>query len=160
MRMSDAVMAERGNPDAADAKAQATAAKAVARRADSDGGPLLFRYVDVLILALALPLFALAGIPLLGWVGAAVIWLLQRVIRDFLEGRARRSDDIRTVAGLTAGSMIARGWIAALLLMGLYAITDADTALAAAVLFLAVFTFYFTMNLAMRPAERLEKGRR
>jgi hypothetical protein len=64
------------------------------------------------------------------------------------------------VAGLTAGSMIARGWIAALLLMGLYAITDADTALAAAVLFLAVFTFYFTMNLAMRPAERLEKGRR
>jgi hypothetical protein len=128
--------------------------------AQPDRTPLLFRYVDLLILALALPLFALAGIPLLGWVGAAVIWLLQRVIRDYLEGRARRSDDIRTVAGLTAGSMIARGWIAALLLMGLYAITDAGTALAAAVLFLAVFTFYFTMNLAMRPVERLEKGRR
>ena len=140
-------MAQHGKPEAATAAEPAPA-------------PVWMRYVDVLILAFALPLFALAGIPLLGWVGAAVIWLLQRVIRDFLESRARRSDDIRTVAGLTAGSMIARGWIAALLLMGLYAITDANTALAAAVLFLAVFTFYFTMNLAMRPVERLEKGRR
>jgi hypothetical protein len=118
--------------------------------------PLLMRYADLVVLAAALPIFLLAGIPLLGWVGAAAIWVLQRVIRDFLEKRARRSDDIRTVAGLTAGSMIARGWIAALLLMGLYAITDANTALAAAVLFLLVFTFYFAMNMAMRPAERLE----
>ena len=131
----------------------------VAESSDS-GTPLLFRYVDVLILLFALPLFLLAGIPLLGWAAGAGIWFLQRVIREFLESRARRSTDIRTVAGLTAGSMIARGWLAALLLMGLYAVTDADTALAAAVLFLMVFTFFFTMNLAMRPVEQLEKGRR
>jgi hypothetical protein len=135
-------------------------AKSPTRGSELGPAPLWMRYVDLLILALALPLFLLAGLPVLGWVGAATIWVLQRVIRDFLEGRAQRSDDIRTVAGLTAGSMIARGWIAALLLMGLYALTDADTALAAAVLFLLVFTFYFTMNLAMRPAERLERGRR
>ena len=142
--------------------AQGTKAEAAeaAQAAETPRAPLLFRFIDVLILAFALALFLVAGLPLLGWAAGAGIWFLQRVIRDFLEGRARRSTDIRTVAGLTAGSMIARGWLAALLLMGLYAVTDAGTALAAAVLFLTVFTFFFTMNLAMRPAERLErKGR-
>lgn len=122
-------------------------------------GMRLVRNVDLVVLALALPLFAAAGIPLLGWVGGTVAWLLQRLLRDYFEARAKRTEDIRTMAGLTAGSMIGRGWLVALMLMGLYALTDADTALAAAVLFLAVFTFYFTAVLIVRPFEQAgERG--
>ena len=119
-------------------------------------GPGVARYVDLMVLALAFPIFLVAGLPLLGWVGGAGVWLLQRVVREFLESRARKATDPRAVVGLTAGSMVARGWIAALCLMGLYALTDADTALCAAVLFLMVFTFFFTANMAMRPVQRYE----
>ena len=120
------------------------------------GGMRLARNVDLVILALALPIFLVAGFPLLGWVGGAGIWLLQRVIRTFLENRAKAATDPRAIVGLTAGSMVARGWLAALTLMGLYALTDAPTALAASVLFLLVFTFFFTMNMALRPVDKHE----
>ena len=73
----------------------------------------VLRYLDLVVLALALPIFVAAGLPLLGWAGAAGGWLLQRVIQYFIEKRARESDDPRTVAGLLTGSMIARGWIVA-----------------------------------------------
>ena len=112
--------------------------------------------VDLLILALALPLFLVAGFPIMGWVGGTGLWLLQRLLRAFLEGRAKRSTDVRTMVGLTAGSMIGRGWLVAFGLMGLYALTDAGTALAASVLFLFTFTFFFTFVLLMRPLDRKE----
>ena len=120
-------------------------------------GERLWRNVDLLVLALALPIFLVAGFPILGWAGAAGIWILQRILRQFLESRARQAEDPRAIVGLTAGSMVARGWLAALLLMGLYALTDAPTALAASVLFLLVFTFFLTMNMALRPIERMDE---
>lgn len=120
------------------------------------GSERLWRNVDLLVLALALPIFLVAGFPILGWVGGAGIWLLQRLVRTLLEERARRAEDPRAIVGLTAGSMVARGWLAALLLMGLYALTDAETALAASVLFLLVFTFFLTMNMAMRPLDKVD----
>jgi hypothetical protein len=120
------------------------------------GSTRLWRNVDLLALALALPIFLVAGFPFLGWAGGAGIWLLQRVVRELLEERARRAEDPRAIVGLTAGSMVARGWLAALLLMGLYALTDAPTALAASVLFLLVFTFFLTMNMAMRPIDKMD----
>jgi hypothetical protein len=125
------------------------------------GSNRLWRNVDLLVLALALPIFLLAGFPILGWVGGAGIWVLQRLVRELLESRAKRAEDPRAIVGLTAGSMVARGWLAALLLMGLYALTDAPTALAASVLFLLVFTFFLTMNMAMGPIDRMDSaGRR
>ena len=60
----------------------------------------VLRYLDLCVLVLALPIFIAAGLPLLGWAGAAVGWTLQRVIQAAIERRARASDDPRTVAGL------------------------------------------------------------
>ena len=65
----------------------------------------MMRYLDLFLLALALPVFVAADLPLLGWAGAAVGWLSQRGIQVLIERRARASDDPRTVAGLLAASM-------------------------------------------------------
>ena len=35
----------------------------------------MMRYLDLALLALALPVFLAADLPLLGWLGAAVGWL-------------------------------------------------------------------------------------
>jgi hypothetical protein len=109
------------------------------------------RVLDLILLALALPLFLAAGLPILGWAAGGGAWVAQRLLRDALERRARASDDIRTVAGLTAGSMIARGWLVALAVFVVGVTTDNETGLCAAVLVIALFTVYFSMNMFMRP---------
>jgi hypothetical protein len=112
----------------------------------------MMRYLDLALLALALPIFIAADLPLLGWAGAAVGWLVQRGVQGLIESRARASDDPRTVAGLLTGSMIARGWIVAgsIFVVGL---SEREAGLSAAILAITLFTFYFTGQLIGRPFE-------
>ena len=112
----------------------------------------MLRYLDLAILAIALPIFVAADLPLLGYAGAAGGWLLQRGVQVLIERRARASDDPRTVAGLLTGSMIARGWIMAgsIFLVGLI---EREAGLSAAILAIALFTCYFTGQMIGRPFE-------
>jgi hypothetical protein len=112
----------------------------------------MLRYLDLVLLGLALPIFVAAGLPLLGYLGAAVGWLVQRGVQALIEKRARASDDPRTVAGLLTASMIARGWIMAgsIFLVGL---SEREAGLSAAILAVTLFTFYFTGKMVGRPFE-------
>jgi hypothetical protein len=116
---------------------------------------IVVKYLDLAILAIALPIFVIAGWPLLGYAAAAFAWLVQRAINDILARRAAVSDDPKTVAGLIAGSMIGRGWLVALTIFGAYLIAGSDDAvgLSAAVLVVILFTAYFTVSLILRPFE-------
>jgi hypothetical protein len=109
------------------------------------------RHLDFVLLALALPLFLLASLPVLGWIVGAGCYLAQRALAAYLEGRARAAEDPKTLAGLTAGSMIGRGWLVALTILAVGLWVDDDAGLAAAVLFLAAFTVYFTTSMILRP---------
>jgi predicted permease len=108
------------------------------------------RYLDIVLLALALPVFLAAGLPMLGWAAAAVAWLAQRALQLWLNRRAAASDDPRTVVGIAAGSMIGRGWLVALTIFAA-GLSDEDAGLAAAVLVIVLFTAYFTVSMIMRP---------
>jgi hypothetical protein len=111
------------------------------------------RLLDLVVLALALPVFVLAGLPLAGYAAAAGAWLVQRAIQVTLERRAKASDDPRTVVGLTAGSMIGRGWLVALTIFGVGVAVDREAGLSAAVLVIVLFTVYFTVSMIVRPFE-------
>src|ERR671937_1815780 len=118
------------------------------------GHPLgWLRYADLVLLALPLPLFLATGLPLLGWGAAAFAWIAQRIIRDALNKRAAASKDPRTVAGLLTVSMIGRGWLIALTIFGA-GVVERNAGLSAAVLVIALFTLYFTVNMVLRPFER------
>jgi hypothetical protein len=104
------------------------------------------RFLDLAVLALALPVFIAAGLPVIGWAAAGAAWLVQRALQVALERRARASDDPRTVAGLITGSMIARAWIMALAVFGV-GLAEREAGLAAAVLTIALFTVYFSVSL-------------
>ena len=43
---------------------------------------IVVKYLDLVILAIALPIFVIAGWPLFGYAAAAFAWLVQRVIND------------------------------------------------------------------------------
>lgn len=115
--------------------------------------PAAIRWLDLIALALALPLFLAAGLPMLGYAVTAVAWLAQRAVQIAVHRRATASDDPRTIVGLTAGSMIFRAWIlaGAVFAVGL-AGSDKD-GLAAAGLAIALFTIYFATQLMTRPLE-------
>ena len=113
-------------------------------------GLRLVRNLDIVLFALALPVFLLADLPLLGWGAAAAVWLLQRLVRGFLEARARASNEPRTVAGLLVASMLARGWLVALAVFGV-GLAENDAGLAAAVLILSAFTLHLSARMALRP---------
>ena len=108
------------------------------------------RYLDLVLLAVALPVFLLAGLPMLGYAAGAAAWLVQRGVQVALNRRAAAADDPRTVVGLAAGSMIGRGWLVALTIFAA-GMADEDAGLAAAVLVIVLFTAYFTVSMIMRP---------
>ncbi len=103
----------------------------------------MIRYVDLALLALALPIFIVADWPLLGYAVAAGAWLLQRGVLIAVEHRVAASlaqGDRRSAMRLTAVSSLGRVWfvVSAALLVGLLA-TDED-GLAAALLLVLLFT--------------------
>jgi hypothetical protein len=108
------------------------------------------RYADLVLLAVALPVFLLAGLPMAGYAVSVVVWLAQRAIRVVLNRRARAAPEPRTVAGLMVASMLARGWLVAGAIFAV-GLTDNDAGLAAAVLCLALFSVYLPLQMALRP---------
>ena len=127
----------------------------------SDGPPAglrAFRYADLVALAVALPAFLLGDLPLLGYATAAVAWLLQRGVQILTTRAARRSTDPRTLVGITAASMIGRGWFVAFAVFGAGLAGESEDGLAAALLVLALFTLYFTANAILRPFDMPVRG--
>ncbi len=107
----------------------------------------VLRNLDLLLLALALAVFAVAGLPMLGWVVGAGIWALWRGIEWWTERRLVGERDPRRLAGIAAGSLIGRGWLLGLILLGAGLATDREVGLSAALLVLALFTVHFTFKL-------------
>jgi len=100
------------------------------------------KYVDLVVLAAALAVFALAGLPLLGFAFAAGAWLLQRGIQMLVTrqvGDALRAGNRQRAMGLVAGTTLGRVWlmVTAALLAGLI---EREAGLAAAVLLVTLFT--------------------
>ena len=114
-------------------------------------GLTILRYLDLVVLALALPLFLFAGLPMLGYYAAAAAWLVQRSIDAVATTKARKSDDPRTVVGVLAGSMIGRGWLVAGSIFAVGLAGAREDGLAAALLCISLFTIFFAARMVVRP---------
>ena len=103
------------------------------------------KHVDLLVLAAALAVFVLGGLPLLGYAVAAAAWLAQRGIQ-VLAGRRVAAElaagNRQRAMGIVAGTTLGRVWlmVTAVLLGGL---AEREAGLAAAVLLLVLFTISF-----------------
>jgi uncharacterized SAM-binding protein YcdF (DUF218 family) len=113
------------------------------RTADPAVGRRLLGNLDLVILAVALAIFLVAGLPLAGWAIATTVWLVQRGVQALVDRRAAAASDPQTIAGWTAGGFIGR---AMLTVIGIFAgglLAGDDAGLAAVLLVLLVFTVYF-----------------
>ena len=103
----------------------------------------MLRYLDLVLLALALPVFVAADWPLLGYAVAAAAWIAQRLVLAYAERRTARSvaaGDRRDAFRTRAISGLGRVWLVsvAVLLVGLLAARE--DGLAAALLVTVLFT--------------------
>ena len=125
---------------------------AIERSREGHGGGrgiALLKYTDLLLLAIALPVFILTGLPLLGWAGAAVGWSGQRSIQALIEAKASRTEDTKGFFQLMAGSIIGRSWFLVISIMTVGLIQQ-EAGLAAAVLSAILFTTYLVITLITR----------
>jgi hypothetical protein len=86
----------------------------------------------------ALPVFALTGLPLEGWFWATALWAANRFLQAAIERRARTMPALRGV-GVLGASMLLRPWI---LMVVLFLVTKDDdaVALSSVLLFVPVLT--------------------
>ncbi|HEY6654229.1 MAG TPA: hypothetical protein VI028_08890 [Solirubrobacterales bacterium] len=118
-----------------------------------------FRYLDLVLLAVALPVFIAADLPMTGYLVVAGVWLALYGIeiganRAIAGAVARR--DRKAAMGWLGATGLASAWIVtlAVLLVGLAAGKDAG--LAAAVLSLILFTVHLGSRILLRVTEPQE----
>jgi len=114
------------------------------------------RYLDVVALAAALPVFLVGGLPLLGYGAVAAAWLAQRGIQALALRRAAESGDRRTAIGVLAGSLFGRLWLVSLSVLGA-GLAEREAGLAGGILAAILFTVFFCTLLIVKP---IEQGRR
>jgi hypothetical protein len=104
----------------------------------------LLRFADLIVLALALVVFLVAGLPMLGYAVAAAAWLLATAMQLAADRHARRSlqrGDRRSALGGMAAATLGRVWVLALAVL-LVGLADRDAGLAAALLAVVLFTVH------------------
>ncbi len=117
----------------------------------------LLRYLDIVLVVAALPLVALAGLPMLGYAVGAGAWIAQRAAGVWLERQAKRTTDTRRLVGLNRAGSLGRAWLVggAILAVGLAG--EREDGLTAAVLVFAAFTVYFAMSVILHTVARSSK---
>lgn len=103
------------------------------------------KYVDLLMLALALAVFLFGDFSMLGYAVGAVCWIAQRTVQVFAAKRAQTelaAGNRQKAMGIIAATTLGRVWLmaTAVLVVGL---SDREAGLAAAILVLVLFTVSF-----------------
>jgi hypothetical protein len=111
------------------------------------------RYLDVIVVVLAAPFVVFTGLPVLGYVVGAVLWILGRVIEAALDARARRAD-VRAAVGLRFASMLGRTWLIGLGILAVGLAAEREDGFIAAIVCLVAYTVHLATALILRPLER------
>jgi len=123
---------------------------------DPSVGLRILRNLDLFVLALALPVFIAAELPLLGWGAATFAWLVSKGIEGYAQRRAVASGDRRVAMGARAATLIGRLYTVGLMVLAA-GIIEREAGLAAGVLAVATFTVYFATLFVVKPLEEAQR---
>src|SRR3954447_11531826 len=120
---------------------------------------IALRYVDLILLAAALPVFIAADLSMTAYVVVALVWigfhgvelLTLRAVR-----KAAERGDRRAAMGWVGATTLGRVWAVALAVLLVGVLDSKDAGLAAAVLAAILFTVHFGARLLVRLIEPQE----
>jgi hypothetical protein len=104
------------------------------------------KYVDLLVLAAALAVFVVAGLPMIGYAAAAAAWLAQRGIQTLATRRAAAelaAGQRQRAMGVIAATTLGRVWLMATVVLLTGLLGERKDGLAAAILIVVLFTISF-----------------
>jgi hypothetical protein len=111
------------------------------------------RYLDLVLLAAALPVFIAAGLPMTAYIVVALVWIAQHGV-ELLTNRAVRQaaarGDRRAAMGWVGATTLGRVWTVALAVLLVGVLGSKDAGLAAAVLAAVLFTVHLGTRLLVR----------
>ena len=110
---------------------------------DPSIGLRILRNLDLIVLAVALPVFVVAGLPLLGYAAAAVAWLAQHVVLFLAERHAAQAlerGDRNRAMGAIGFATLGRLWLVTGTILIVGVVGDREAGLAAAVLSVVLVT--------------------
>jgi hypothetical protein len=114
---------------------------------------IALRYVDLFLLAAALPVFIAADLPMTAYIVVALVWLAQHGI-ELLTNRAVRKaaarGDRRAAMGWVGATTLGRVWTVTLAVLLVGVLDSKDAGLAAALLAVVLFTVHFAARLLSR----------
>jgi hypothetical protein len=111
------------------------------------------RHLDVVLVVLAAPFVILLGLPVIGYLAGAGVWIAQRLLEAGLE-RAGRGADVRRAIGIKVASMIGRTWLIGIGILAVGLLAEREDGFTAALLCLAAYTVHLATTLLLRPLER------
>jgi hypothetical protein len=103
------------------------------------------RYLDLVLLAVALPVFIAADLPMTAYFVVALVWLAQHgveLLTDRAVRRAAARGDRRAAMGWVGATTLGRVWTVALAVLLVGVLDSKDAGLAAAVLSAVLFTVH------------------
>jgi hypothetical protein len=103
------------------------------------------RYFDLVLLALALPVFIATDLPMTAYVVVALVWLAQHGVELLTNRAVRRAaerGDRRAAMGWVGATTLGRVWTIALAVLLVGVLDSKDAGLAAAVLAAVLFTVH------------------
>ena len=112
----------------------------------------MVRWLDLVVLALALPLFMALGV-LAGWAFVTGTWLVLRALSPWLQKRARVAEDPRRGTLVMAVGMMARVWVLAFAIFGA-GMVEREAGLAAALLSIVLVTINLVGEMLRGPLHR------
>jgi hypothetical protein len=98
------------------------------------------KYVDLLALALALPVFLLGDFPLLGYAVGAGVWIVQQSLAARRAQEELAHGERQRAMGIVAGTGLGRVWLMAAVVLVVGLAVERQAGLAAALLVVVLFT--------------------
>jgi hypothetical protein len=111
------------------------------------------RYLDLVLLAMALPVFIAADLPMIAYVVVAVVWIAQHGVELLTNRAVRRAaarGDRTAAMGWVGATTLGRVWTVALAVLLVGVLDSKDAGLAAAVLAGVLFTVHLGGRLLSR----------
>ena len=124
----------------------------------SDAVPLPIRFLDCLLVAAFVPFALLAGLPALGVLVGAAVWILQRYLGTVLDTRAAAAKDARQATAITFVGVMGRPILLGLTILAVGLLGERRDGLAAALLVLGAFTIYLVLSILLRPRAQTQRN--
>jgi hypothetical protein len=120
----------------------------------ADAVPLPIRFLDCLLVVAFLPFGLAAGLPAVGLVAGALLWIAQRALGQFIDARAARARDARSATAIAFTGVMGRPLLLALTILAVGLLGEKRDGLAAAILVLVAFTVYLVLSIVLRPQRK------